>query len=87
MSKYKDHKVYKTSSFHIACFLYANNIDLINIVETSDSRRKEFVFRDSGDINTLVNNFNFSPEKDPDVLMDIRKIFSVIKELKEKLYQ
>lgn len=78
---------YHTSSFHIACFLYANNIELLGIKDTTDPRRKEFVFKDNGDVDMLVKSFNFSPENDPNVIMDIRKIFSVMKELKEKLYQ
>ena len=78
---------YRTSSFYIACFLYVNDIDLVNIVDTSDPKRKEFVFKDNGDIDILVNKFNFSSENDPNLVMDIRKIFSAIKELKEKLYQ
>ncbi len=78
---------FKTQSLNIACFLFAKGFELVNIDTTVDPKRAMFVFVDTPDRELLLQQYSFAPEDSPTVICDVRKIFSSLRTLKEKLYQ
>lgn len=76
---------FRTSNFGLAIFLWYKGLELTNI-EKADSQRKVFVFEDAPHCKRLAELFNFAPENDPELMGDVRKILSISKELKNKLY-
>ncbi len=84
---YKDDRYFRTSSFYTACFLFAKDQVLVNIDKVTDPRRAQFVFLDSPERESLLQEFNFGKEDSPSVLIDARKFVTAIKQLKDKLYQ
>ena len=76
---------YSTSNFYPACFLLAKGMRLISIDRTTP--RFSFIFEDVPEREKLLQDFNFAGDGDPAVLVDCRKLITVIKFLKEKLYQ
>ena len=87
MSTNKDTSYFRTSSFYTACFLYAKEQVLVNMDKVSDPRRAQFVFLDSPERESLLQDFNFAQENSPGVIVDARKFVTAIKQLKDKLYQ
>jgi len=88
MNKNKhDDYFFRTSSFNIASFLYVKSFDLVSVDDTSNPRRKEFVFRDTPEREGLVNSFNFAPVNDSQVIVDARELIHAIKTLKDKVHQ
>ena len=77
---------FKTQSFYLALFLFVKGCELIE-VEKSISIKKNFVFIDSPKLHELVEIFNFSKENDKKIMVDIRKVATAIKRLKDLLYQ
>jgi len=67
--------------------LYAKEQVLVNIDKVSDPRRAQFVFLDSPERESLLQDFNFAQENSPGVIVDARKFVTAIKQLKDKLYQ
>jgi len=82
----QDDRYFRISSFYTAAFLYVRGLELVSI-DRVNSKRSEFVFKDSPDREILVRNFNFAKEESPEVLVDARKFVMAIKMLKDKLYQ
>lgn len=80
-------KYYSTSSFHLASFIYARGLELVNIDKTESSSRAQFVFADSPERELLVQAFNFAKVDDPSVMVDVRQFAMATRFLKEKLYQ
>jgi len=78
---------FRTTSFYAACFLFAKDQILVNIDKVTDPRRSQFVFLDTPERESLLQNFNFAKENSPEVMVDARKFVTAIKQLKEKLYQ
>jgi len=87
MSINEDTRYFRTSSFYIACFLYAKEQVLVNVDKASNPRRAQFVFLDSPERELLLQDFNFAKEDASDVMIDARKFVAAIKQLKDKLYQ
>lgn len=86
--KNQDDRYFRTSSFYAACFLFVKGMELVGIEPDSiDQKRYQFTFRDSPYRESLLQSFNFSKENDPEVLVDIRKVITAIKTLKDALYQ
>lgn len=83
----EDDRYYKTSSFYLASFLFAKDLELVGIKDTSNPRKKEFVFRDSPERERLLQCYNFAPENSPEVKIDVRKFVFAIKTLKDKIHQ
>jgi len=79
-------RYFRSSSFYLSVFLFSKGLELVNI-ERFDPRKSNFVFRDVPEREFWVNQFNFASEDSPDVCVDVRKIVSAIKMLKDKLYQ
>lgn len=78
--------IFRTTSFYVAVFLFVKGVELINIIPT-DSKRSEFIFKDTPERENLVQTFNFGREDAREVLVDVRKLVTAIKVLKDKLYQ
>lgn len=74
-----------TSSFNLGVYLLCKGLKLVSI-EKSDSQRKTFLFEDGPQRKRLVEIFNFAEENHTDAMFDIRKVFLVSRELKNKLY-
>jgi hypothetical protein len=72
---------YKTNSFYLSAFLYAQDVELISIDKT-DPKRAVFNFNNSPEVERLAESFNFGKE----CLVDARKFGFAIKSLKSKLY-
>ena len=78
----------RLTSFYTACFLFAKGLELVNVEKDPDNpKRCQFVFRDTPERETLIQNYNFAKEDAPEVLLDVRKFVVAIKTLKDKLYQ
>lgn len=80
-------KFYRTSNFYISAFLCAKGVDLVSIDKVSDPKRASFIFLDSPNLGFLIHCFSFCKENDSEVMVDARKFVTVVKQLKEKLYQ
>ena len=76
---------FRTSSFNLGVYLLCKGLKLVAI-EKSDSQRKTFLFEDEPHCKKLVEVFNFAEENHADAIFDIRKVFLVSRELKNKLY-
>jgi len=87
LNAYQDNQYFQTSSFYAACFLFAKNQTLVNIDKLADSKRAQFVFLNTPELETLLNNYNFAEKDSPETLVDFRKTVMAIKTLKDKLYQ
>lgn len=72
---------YKISNTQIASLLYAEGITLVG-VDSGNSRRKEFIFKDDKRIEDLVKGFWQDTHK-----ISPRKYMGAFKELKNRLYQ
>lgn len=83
----EDGRYFRTSSFYTACFLFAKDQVLVNIDKVTDPRRAQFVFLDSPERESLLQEFNYAKEDAPGVLVDARQFVMAIKQLKDKLYQ
>ena len=82
----KDSRYFHLANFYAAAFLFAKGMELVNIDRT-DSKRSQFVFRDTPERELLIQSFNFAPEGSPEVMLDARRVIMAIKALKDKLYQ
>lgn len=78
-------KYFKTTSFNLAVFLLCKNFKLISI-EKTDNKRRAFVLKDEPQREHLVEVFNFGKENHREAMLDTRKVFTISKELKNKLY-
>jgi len=83
----KDNKYFKTTSFYLASFLFAKELELVSIDKITDPRRALFVFIDSPERELWLESFNFGKENTAEVMVDARKFVMAIKMLKDKLYQ
>jgi hypothetical protein len=83
----KNTQYFRTSSFYTCVFLIIKGLELAAIEKTSNSRRSVFVIKDSLNREKLIQSFNFAKENAPEVLVDFRRVITVIKGLKDKLYQ
>ena len=79
-------KYYKTNNFHLAAFLFAKGLELVNIDRT-DPRKCLFVFANHPELELLLRVFNFAGNDDPAVMVDARKLIYAIKKLKDGLYE
>ena len=86
MDTNKNCATWRTDSLYLSAFLLAKGLSLLTIEKLS-TRKSLFVFVDSPSRESLLNQFNFSPEGSADCLVDAREFVSAIKSLKEKLYQ
>lgn len=84
---YKDERYLRLTSFYAAAFLFAKDQVLVNIDKLTDSRRAQFIFLDSPELQLLLQNFNYAKEDSPEAMVDARKFVTAIKMLKDKLYQ
>lgn len=82
----KNKRYFKTSNFYAAAYLFAKGMELINI-DRSEPQRSHFVFFDTPDRESLLQQFSFAKDNSPDVMVDARKLIMSIKMLKDKLYQ
>ena len=74
---------FKTSDFYKAAFLVAKQKNLIRIDDIHE-KRATFVFENDGTIKDLVHAYDFGGVQ---VMLDARKLFQSIKEVKRILYQ
>jgi len=83
-NSYNSTKVFKTADFILSVFLLYSGVNLIDVESFPDVKnqnRKQFVFEKTEQLEDLMNHFISS---DPTV--KIKKLFSVQKELKKKIY-
>jgi hypothetical protein len=83
----KENKLYRSSSFYAVAFLILHGFELVGVESSPDSHRSVFVLKDSPDRQKLLQVFNFAEENSQSCLVDFRKVVTVIKDLKQKLYQ
>lgn len=83
----KNDRYFKTSSFPVAVFLFANKMELTNIDKASNPKRASFVFVNRPELEKLLQAFNYGKENDPSVMVDARKMIMATRQLKERLYQ
>jgi len=75
-----DHRYFPTRNLHLATVLFAQNFTLVN-VDRSDPANCEFVFRNSFDLEQMVELFN---SKKP-IFVEGRKFISSWKPLRGKV--
>lgn len=83
----KGERYFRTESFYLSAFLFAKGLELANIDSTIDPKRSQFIFIDTPEREILTQNYSFSREDSPGVMIDARKFATAIKALKDKLYQ
>lgn len=86
MDTNKNRATWRTDSLYLSAFLLTKGLTLATIEKLS-TKKSLFVFVDSPDRESLLNQFNFSPKDSKECLIDAREFVSAIKSLKEKLYQ
>lgn len=79
-------KYFRTTNFYIAAFLFAKDLELVNIDRTNP-QKCNFVFIDTPEREELLGVFNFGKENHTEAMVDARKMIFAVKTLKEKLYQ
>jgi len=77
-------KNYKTNNLNLATFLCVKDFKLLDI--ENGSKRKTFIFEHSDQLSEMVRIFHFGEPDDPRLLVDVRKILQILRELKTKLY-
>lgn len=80
-------RYFRCTNFYVAVFVFAKGLELVNIERQAESKRAQFVFRDTPDREDLIESFNFAKEDSPEAMIDARKFVTSIKTLKDKLYQ
>jgi hypothetical protein len=86
-NKDSDDRYFRTTTFNTAAYLYAKGYQLAGINKTVDSKRSEFVFVNSADLQTDIEIFLLANETEPDLLISARTLFTAIKQLKNVMYQ
>ncbi|HAP37805.1 hypothetical protein A2574_00655 [Candidatus Shapirobacteria bacterium RIFOXYD1_FULL_38_32] len=87
MEKQNKNQIWRCGSFYTVAFLILHGFDLVGVEPSSNPKRSIFVLKDSPERQELLQAFNFAEENSQSVLVDFRRAVSVIKSLKEKLYQ
>ena len=75
-------RYFNTGSLYLAAYLYAHGLWLSN-AERNPSGRYRFAFRDTGELDTLVRQF----QKGAKALVDARTYMCAIEELKRRVDQ
>lgn len=86
MNKDKGNKTFSLTNFYTSCFLYCKGVRLLDINKSLPSRA-EFIFKDDGNVESLIRDFDFAEKNSPEVVVDAREFVMAIKSLKDKLYQ
>ena len=79
-------KYWRSDSLYVSAYFVAKGLVLAKIEKVSN-KKSLFVFFDSPDRESWLNQYNFSPDNSPECLVDARGFVLAIKSLKEKLYQ
>lgn len=87
MSIQSDNRYFRTTNLYTACWLYAKGFELANIDKTADPKRAQFVFPNSPELEAAVHIFLYSLDSSPELLINARKLFTSMKQLKNGLYQ
>lgn len=87
MNTYKDDRYFRSNSLYTSAFLLSKDQILVDVDKVTDPRKAQFIFLDSPERESLLQNFNFGKENSPEVQVDARKLIQAIKTLKDKLYQ
>ncbi len=76
------------TNFYASVFLILKGAQIISIRKSDDNPRQSvFVFKDFPQRKEILRQFNFAEENSPEVLIDFRKAVTVIRSLKNMLYQ
>lgn len=86
MNMRKKNQYFKTTKFYLAVFLQAKGLELTGI-DRAEPRRCQFIFLDTPQREAFVEAFDFSPPDSVLVQVDVRKLVTAIKQLKDKLYE
>lgn len=76
--------IHKTKTLNIAGFLLAKGCRLLDI--DREGWQSVFIFEDTPELLRLVDSYLYAKENNEDVMVDARKLISVIKDLKMKIY-
>ena len=79
-----ENEQFRTSDINLASFLSAKGFQLFKI--ENHSKRKIFVFDNNLQLKHLTEVFYFAQENDAELMVDARKLFRSLKELKTKIY-
>jgi len=79
-----ENEQFRTSDINLASFLCAKGFQLLKI--ENHSKRKIFVFDNNLQLKHLTEVFYFAQENDAELMVDARKLFRSLKELKTKIY-
>lgn len=80
-------KYYSSTNFYLSCYLITKGMMLVNITLSADSKRCNFIFRDTTLREQLVQDFSFAQPNSHEAMVDARAFISAIKTLKERMYQ
>lgn len=69
----KDNRYYRTSSFPLACFLFAKGQQIAGVNPTEEMSKKSFAFvNNSLHLEELIDKYKFGQEDDPDLMVSAR---------------
>ncbi|HEX3033937.1 MAG TPA: DUF5659 domain-containing protein [Thermodesulfobacteriota bacterium] len=77
----KDYRYYRTTNIYLAAYLYAHNLQLVN-VDKANPKRCVFVFRDTPERESLESRFLFGKGATVDAVLYAQ----AIRELKTKIH-
>lgn len=87
MEKHNKNQLWRCGSFYTVAFLILKGFDLVGVEPSANPKRSIFILKDSPEREGLLQSFNFAPENSSGCLVDFRRAVTVIRDLKQKLYQ
>jgi hypothetical protein len=78
-------RYFRTSSFSLAAFLFANSEQIAGVNETEERGKKEFCFVMTDRLEELVDLYKFGDRNDPDLLVHVHTYEQGRRELLDRL--
>ena len=81
----KKEKNFKTSSFHLAVFLFTKNQRLVGISLSDDPAKKDFEFLLTDRLEDLVEKYKFGDRDDSDLFVEVHIYEQLRRDLLDRL--
>jgi len=82
--QYKN-KIYRQSSFTLACYLVAKGQSIVGIEPTFDFNKKEFLFANTDQLKDLVDIYKFGDRASPKLMVNAHIYEQARRELLNRL--
>jgi len=70
--KNENQKEFGTASFALAVFLYSKGEQVVGMSAIGGTEKKEFAFRDTPQLQKLINTYKFGQKDDPEMIISVR---------------